>query len=130
MKITTIFIVDDDQILHKVVGKILRLRGFDVIHAYDGIEAIEKFQNMNPKPHIILMDHRMPLMSGTKVTKELLKIESNACIIFVSADDSAESDAIEAGAKRFLIKPVRSKTLINEIDDVLKLKEETTVSSN
>ncbi len=130
MKITTIFIVDDDQILHEVVGKILRLSGFDVGHAYDGIEAIEKFKNMNPKPHIILMDLRMPLMSGTVVTRELLKIEPNACIIFVSADDSARSDAIGAGAKRFLTKPVRSKTLLSEIDDVLKRKEETTISTN
>ncbi len=129
MKLRTVFIIDDDQTLHEVVGHILRLNGFDVIHAFDGIEAIEKFKNMNPKPHIIIMDHRMPLMSGTKVTKELLKIESNACIIFVSADDSAESDAIEAGAKRFLIKPVRSKTLINEIDEVLKICKETSVSS-
>lgn len=130
MKLSTVFIIDDDQTLHEVVGHILRLNGFDVVHAFDGIEAIEKFKNMNPKPHIIIMDHRMPLMSGTKVTKELLKIESNACIIFVSADDSAESDAIEAGAKRFLTKPVRSNTLISEIKDVLKLKEETTISTN
>ncbi len=129
MKLSTVFIIDDDQTLHKVVGHILRLNGFDVVHASDGIEAIEKFKNMNPKPHIIIMDHRMPLMSGTKVTKELLKIESNACIIFVSADDSAESDAIEAGAKRFLTKPVRSNTLISEIKDVLKLKEEKTIST-
>ncbi len=130
MKLSTVFIIDDDQTLHEVVGHILRLNGFDVVHAFDGIEAIEKFKNMSPKPHIIIMDHRMPLMSGTKVTKELLKIESNACIIFVSADDSAESDAIEAGAKRFLTKPVRSKTLISEINDMLKLKEETTISTN
>lgn len=130
MKLSTVFIIDDDQTLHEVVGHILRLNGFDVVHAFDGIEAIEKFKNMSPKPHIIIMDHRMPLMSGTKVTKELLKIESNACIIFVSADDSAESDAIEAGAKRFLTKPVRSKTLISEINDMLKLKQETTISTN
>lgn len=129
MKLSTVFIIDDDRTLHEVVGHILRLNGFDVVHAFDGIEAIEKFKNMNPKPHIIIMDHRMPLMSGTKVTKELLKIESNACIIFVSADDSAESDAIEAGAKRFLTKPVRSNTLISEIKDVLKLKEEKTIST-
>lgn len=125
----TVFIVDDDQTLHEVVGRILNLSGFDVTHAYDGIEAIEKFKSMNPKPHIILMDHRMPLMSGTLVTKELMKIESNACIIFVSADDSARSDAIEAGAKRFLTKPVRSKTLLSEIDDVLKLRDDATIST-
>jgi two-component system nitrogen regulation response regulator NtrX len=130
MKLSTVFIIDDDQTLHEVLGHVLRLNGFDVIHAYDGVEAIEKFKNLSPKPHIILMDHRMPLMSGTKVTKELLKIESNACIIFVSADDSAKSDAIEAGAKRFLTKPVRSKILISEIIDILKLKEETTISTN
>ncbi|TET12108.1 MAG: response regulator [Candidatus Thorarchaeota archaeon] len=84
---------------------------------------------MSQKPHIILMDHRMPLMSGTKVTRELLKIESSACIIFVSADDSAREDAMKEGAKRFLTKPVRSKTLISEIEDVLKLKDATTIST-
>jgi CheY-like chemotaxis protein len=120
----TILIVDDDLILHKVLGRILEISGFDVVSAYDGEQAIEAVRKMNPKLHLILMDHRMPIMSGIIATREITSFDNTIPIIFVSADESIKSEALAAGAKRFLTKPVRKETLIDAIGDVLRLNDQ------
>ncbi|MGQ4911505.1 MAG: response regulator [Candidatus Thorarchaeota archaeon] len=107
-----VMIVDDDMFLHKVLEKILLIGGHEVVgHAYNGSEAIESYVKMNPRPDVILMDHRMPIMNGTAATKEILAIDKSAKIIFISADDTIKEQALEAGALDFLTKPIRSKEL-------------------
>ncbi|MBD3404539.1 MAG: response regulator [Candidatus Lokiarchaeota archaeon] len=115
---TTVLIVDDDKFLHKVLERILSIGGHEVVgHAYNGEEAIELYIKMNPHPGIILMDHRMPVMKGTIATRELLKINPEAKIFFISADDAIKDEAIEAGAIGFLTKPIRSKDLFEILKD-------------
>jgi CheY-like chemotaxis protein len=103
--------------LHKVLERILVLGGHSVIdHAYDGAEAIEKFVAQNPRPSIILMDHRMPVMNGVTATRELLELDSHVVVVFISADSSVEDEAMAAGAIGFLTKPIKSKDLFEAID--------------
>lgn len=112
----TVLIVDDDKFLHKVLERILTIGGHQVVgNAYNGAEAIEKFVQLNPKPDIILMDHRMPVMNGTTATRKLLEMDKSARIIFISADDSVYDEAIDAGAKGFLTKPIRSANLFDAL---------------
>ncbi len=112
----SILIVDDDKFLHKVLERILMIGGHQVVdHAYDGAEALKKFIQLNPKPDIILMDHRMPVMNGTTATRKLLQMDQTAIIIFISADDSVYDEAIDAGAKGFLTKPIRSANLFEAL---------------
>jgi two-component system chemotaxis response regulator CheY len=111
-----IMIVDDDIFLHKVLERILILGGHSVVdHAYNGAEALEKYVTLNPKPSIVLMDHRMPIMNGVTATRELKELDPNAVIVFISADNSVEAEAIDAGALGFLTKPIRSKDLFDAI---------------
>ena len=117
----TIMIVDDDVFLHKVLTRILSLGGHKVVEqAYNGTEAIQKYVAMNTKPDIILMDHRMPVMNGTTATRELLQHNSLIKILFISADNSIEQEAIESGAVGFLTKPIRSAGLFSAIEKYLK----------
>ena len=112
----TVLIVDDDKFLHKVLERILTIGGHQVVgNAYNGAEAIEKFVQLTPKPDIILMDHRMPVMNGTTATRKLLEMDKSARIIFISADDSVYDEAIDAGAKGFLTKPIRSANLFDAL---------------
>jgi len=112
----TVLIVDDDKFLHKVLEKIITIGGHQVVgHAFDGAEAIERFVQLNPKPDIILMDHRMPVMTGTTATRKILAMDQTAIIIFISADDSVYDEAIDAGAKGFLTKPIRSANLFDAL---------------
>lgn len=116
-----LFIVDDDSFLHKVLERIITIGGHQVVgHAYDGADALEKFVQMNPKPDLILMDHRMPVMSGTVATRELLHLDSTIKIVFISADETVKDEAIEAGALGFLTKPIRSAALFSVIDEFVE----------
>ena len=113
----TVLIVDDDNFLHKVLERILIIGGHQVVgHADDGAEAIEVFVQLNPKPDIILMDHRMPIMNGTTATRELLHMDPSAKILFISADETVKPAAMDAGALGFLTKPIRSKDLFSAIE--------------
>ena len=77
-----VLIVDDDVFLHKVLNRILSIGGHTVIgHAYNGGEAIDIFNELNPKPDIILMDHRMPIMNGATATRMILH-NNPTCFIF------------------------------------------------
>ncbi len=116
----SILIVDDDMFLHKVLDRILSIGNHDVVgHAYDGAAAIEVYIELNPKPDIILMDHRMPIMNGVTATKEILHINSDAKILFISADETIKKEAMDAGALGFLTKPIRSVDMFAAIDSHL-----------
>lgn len=112
-----IMIVDDDTFLHKVLERILTIGGHSVVeHAYNGAEAIEKYIALNQRPDIVLMDHRMPVMNGATATREILHLDSSAVVVFISADNTVEEEAMGAGALGFLTKPIRSKDLFDAID--------------
>ncbi len=118
-----IMIVDDDIFLHKVLERILSIGGHQVVgHASDGAEAIEEFMKMNPRPDIILMDHRMPVMNGITATREIKHLDPHSRILFVSADDSVVDEAVDAGAVGFLTKPVRAATLLASIEGQVEQK--------
>jgi two-component system chemotaxis response regulator CheY len=96
------------------------MKGLTVIaSAYDGAEAVNMFHNINPRPDIILMDYRMPIMDGVTATREITHIDSETKIIFLSADETARDQALAAGAISFLVKPVRFTRLLKTIDDIL-----------
>jgi two-component system chemotaxis response regulator CheY len=111
-----ILIVEDDEFIHKVLERILVIGGHSVIgHANNGVEAVEQYEHSNPRPDIILMDQRMPLMSGTEATKKILAIEPKAKVLFVSADERSKKAAEAVGAVGFLTKPIRSQILYSAI---------------
>ncbi len=62
------------------------------------------------------MDHRMPRMSGLEATKIILNKYPKCKIIFISADLNIRSEALEAGAQSFLVKPVSIRQMLNTID--------------
>ncbi|MDF1541139.1 MAG: response regulator [Candidatus Thorarchaeota archaeon] len=117
-----IMIVDDDVFLHKVLERILAIGGHEIAgQAYNGAEAIETFSKINPRPDLILMDHRMPVMNGSRATRELKRIDTKVKIVFISADESVHDEAIDSGALDFLTKPIRAKTLFACLDEILSI---------
>ena len=116
-----IFIVDDDESLQRLYELILREAGFEIIEtAINGKEAIEKYNKLEIKPDIILMDHRMPIKNGLDSMVEILKTHNNAKIIFASADNSVKEKAKSLGACAFLDKPFKMQELLNTIHFIVK----------
>lgn len=75
---------------------------------------------MNPKPEIILMDYRMPVMDGIMATKELKRMDPSCRIIFLSADETAMEAALASGASAFKTKPVRIEELEDSMINIIK----------
>lgn len=116
----TVFIVEDEPLHQELYRIILERKGHSVIaSAYDGEEAVEIYKQLNERPDITIMDYRMPRKNGVEATKEILQINPEAKIVFVSADDTVKEKALAAGACSFRLKPLRIEELIEEIDSLL-----------
>jgi two-component system chemotaxis response regulator CheY len=116
-----VFIVDDDQSLHRLYALILKEAGFEIIDtAFNGKDAVEKYRKFNDKPDVILMDHRMPIQNGIDAMTEILEINKREKIIFASADITIKQAVLSQGARAFLDKPFNMKKLLNTLEKILK----------
>jgi DNA-binding response OmpR family regulator len=119
---TKILIAEDDQDIRELVVLTLQFSGFDVVAVEDGSLAVEKAQNQTFD--LILMDVRMPRMTGYEACRRLKDIDStkNIPIIFLSAKGQEQEiqTGLSAGAVDYILKPFAPDTLVNTINDVLQ----------
>lgn len=112
-----IAIVEDEKELVRVYQRIFARKGFFICYiAYDGPEAVKKYIECTPRPHVVIMDYRLPLMNGIDTMKEILKIDAEARFIFLSADYEVKDEAMKAGAFIFLKKPARIRDITNAVE--------------
>ena len=115
-----IAIVEDEKELVNVYERLFNKRGIIVCFvAYDGIEAVKKFIECTPKPHVVLMDYRLPVMNGIEATREILKIDPEAKIVFLSADINVKDTAMAAGAFTFLKKPASINEITKAVENAI-----------
>lgn len=117
-----ILIVDDAAFMRMMIRDILSKNGFEVVgEAQDGAQAVEKFKELHPD--LITMDITMPEMDGIAALKEIKSIDPNAKVIMCSAmgQQAMVIDAIQAGAKDFIVKPFQSDRVVEAINKTLGL---------
>jgi len=115
-----ILVVDDSMITVKKLEKLLVDIGHEVIHrSKTGLEAITHYKDF--LPDLVTMDITMPDMDGIEATKRILAIDPDALIIMVTShgQENMVMDAIDAGAKGYVLKPIRIEKLTDTIDKVL-----------
>ncbi|MDF2962675.1 MAG: response regulator [Paenibacillus sp.] len=115
-----ILIVDDAAFMRMMIRDILSKNGYEVCgEANDGAQAIEKFKEL--RPDLITMDITMPEMDGIAALKEIKKLDPNAKVIMCSAmgQQAMVIDAIQAGAKDFIVKPFQADRVIEAIKKTL-----------
>ncbi len=113
----TIFIVDDEVILHRLYKDVFAIKGHQVVgDAYDGEEAVRIYKEMDPKPDVIILDHRMPNKDGLDAMREILAINPKAKIVFISADANVREQALQQGAASFGLKPVTIRHMLELVD--------------
>ena len=120
-----VLIVDDAQftrnMLKNIIGKIDQI---EVIgEASNGVEAISLYKKLNPD--LVTMDLVMPEKGGIEATEEILKINSKALIVVVSAlgQEALVLEAAKKGAKDFIQKPFKSEQILEVMDRILKYKQ-------
>ncbi|AOH54688.1 two-component system response regulator [Peribacillus muralis] len=112
-----ILIVDDAKFMRMTLSNILSKAGHEVIgEGENGKEAIELYRNL--KPDLVTMDITMPLMSGVDAVKEIKKEFQAAKVIMCSAMGQQKMvvEAIEAGAKDFIVKPFDESRVVDAIN--------------
>lgn len=92
---------------------------YELVHAWDGVEAIELYKKHNPA--LILMDINMPRMDGYEATRELRKLNTTVPIIAVTAYVfvSDRERIMEIGFNGYVSKPVDAVKLANEIENCM-----------
>ena len=117
-----ILVVDDDQIMRKIVDKCLKGEGYEVIEAVNGKEAVEKA--FKEKPDLIITDLMMPVMNGFEEVKILRSTMETAVIpiIMLTAQEDKESElsAINAGADDYIKKPFDRDKFLARVGMLLK----------
>jgi len=116
----TVLIVDDATIIRLMLKKMFERNGLTIVgEAEDGEEAIRLFQTMHPD--FVTMDITMPVLDGISATKQIVSKNPNAKIIMVSAlgQESKVREAIAAGARDFIVKPLKEDRLISSVRRVL-----------
>jgi len=121
IKIEKVLIVDDEPSLQFFYEQVLTIGGFEAAGiASNGKEAVYKFKSFSNKPKVILMDQRMPEMSGIEASKLILQIDNRVRIIFISADVSVKEEAISIGAFLFIDKLLTIEELIDAINRAIE----------
>jgi FixJ family two-component response regulator len=114
-----ISIVDDDDSLRNSLNNLLRSVGFRTRTFASG----EEFLNSNElhDTDCLILDVRMPGMSGLDLQRQLVAANSQIPIVFITShgDDDAQARALQAGAAAFLYKPCREETLLGAIESAL-----------
>jgi len=114
-----ILVTDDAAFMRMMLKNMLAEAGHEVIEAGNGLEAIEQYEMH--KPDAVTMDITMPEMEGIEAVRELIKRDPNARIVMCSAmgQQTMVVDAIQAGAKGFIVKPFQKDKVIAEISKLL-----------
>ena len=115
-----ILIVDDASFMRMMIKDILTKNGFEVIgEAENGIKAVDKYKELGPE--LVIMDITMPEMDGIQAVKEIRNVNPDAKIVMCSAmgQQSMVIEAIQAGAKDFIVKPFQTDRVIEAVKKVL-----------
>lgn len=106
-----ILVVEDDDVQRESMAELLRLWGYQVRVASDGIKALEELSSS--AFDLVVSDLRMPQMSGLELLKKMQeRFPSLSCIIVSGAEDQAEElEAVRLGAWGFFKKPIQLEQL-------------------
>ena len=118
----TILVVDDDSVLRRLLATVLKLRGFEVLTAEDGNDAIQVIDSRRGRVDLVLADILMPMADGWDVLKAVRANYPQVPVIMLTILEEAKTTAKKAeamGAAACLFKPIDPVTLMSSVDRVL-----------
>jgi PAS domain S-box-containing protein len=117
----TILLVDDQEMILRLGKDILLRRGYQVLTAGDGAEAVELYRRRLSEIDLVILDHAMPRLSGPEALKQLRQINPDVCVLFSSGYPTEESFRSETspGLAGYIAKPYRPIDLAQSVRDAL-----------
>jgi len=119
-----VLIVDDALFMRRMIRDIFSREGFEVVgEAENGAEAVRLHRDL--KPDLTTMDIVMPVLDGLSALREVVRMDPRANVIMVSAlgQESLIAEAIEAGAREFIVKPFQASRVLKVVQSALGLDE-------
>lgn len=116
-----ILVADDASFMRQMIREIIEAEGHEVVaEASDGVEAVEGFKEHHPD--LVTMDIVMPRRSGIDAVKCIRELDAGATIVMCSAlgQESLVTEAMEAGATDFIVKPFKPDAVSKVLVKVLK----------
>jgi two-component system chemotaxis response regulator CheY len=116
----TVLVCDDALFMRTMVKDILTQAGFTVLgEAENGQQAVEQYKKL--KPDLVTMDIIMPEMGGIEAVKKIMEVDPQARILMCSAmgQQALVLEAIQAGAKDFVVKPFQPSRVLEAVQRVL-----------
>ncbi len=116
----TVLICDDAVFMRTMISDILEESGYEIVgQAATGVQAIERYKSL--RPDLVTMDIVMPDMGGIDAVREITSFDANAKILMCSAmgQQALVVEAIQAGAKDFVVKPFQPSRVLEAVQRVL-----------
>lgn len=114
-----ILVVDDDRVLADVVTFMLHKEGYEVIKAFDGFAALERWKE--DSPDLVILDVNMPKMGGFEVCKRI-RAQSDTPILMLTVRGEEEDilGGFELGADDYIVKPFSPSQLVARVKAILR----------
>lgn len=116
----TVLVCDDAIFMRTMIGDILSEAGYEIVgEAETGVQAVEKYAEL--RPDLVTMDIVMPDMGGIDAVREIVQQDPDARILMCSAmgQQALVVEAIQAGAKDFVVKPFQPSRVLEAVQRVL-----------
>jgi two-component system chemotaxis response regulator CheY len=118
-----VLIADDASFMRQMIREIIEPEGYEVVgEATDGDEAVAQYDTLHPD--LVTMDIVMPKRSGIDAVKGIIGSSPDACVVMCSAlgQETLVMEALQAGAKDFIVKPFKPDNVLGTIKKVLEKK--------
>jgi CheY-like chemotaxis protein len=119
-----ILVAEDNPANRELMGEVLSGRGYEVIEACDGQEAIQKIEDSNPD--LVLLDIQLPVLDGFAVLQRIRQDPRFAklCVVAVTANAMKEDreKGAKAGFDAYISKPIDVAGLRSQVEEILKAK--------
>ena len=114
-----ILIVEDDQMISKLIAASLSISGYESIPCFDGEEAIHTIKN-DPHIDLILLDIMLPKMDGFQVMESIRPLGIPVIFLTAMGDVSERVKGLKSGAEDYIVKPFEPLELLARIEIVLR----------
>jgi len=111
-----VLLVDDAAFMRMRCAKLLNEKGYEVVEAADGLEALDKYRQHSPDA--VLLDITMPNMDGIETLRRLMEIDPRARVAMVTAmgQQSMVIEALKSGARDFVVKPFDASRVLAAVE--------------
>ena len=119
-----VLVADDASFMRQMIREIVESEGFEVCgEASDGVEAVDEFKRL--LPDVVTMDIVMPRKSGIDAVRGIMALDPGASVVMCSAlgQETLVTEAIQAGAKDFIVKPFKPEVVIETLKKVLEKED-------